>query len=292
MEVDVGLDVKQSVAMVEPIVVLARRVGPFEGRLDPDLIRRYARATNDPSTVSLSGSAVPPVAIVTQMWDAQSEGRRELVSADFQRSAVGGVHGEHDIVLYRPIEPGEPLRIWVEGHGTRQAGRNALVTLRYTALDHHDRVVAEQWWTTVYIGAVCGALGDPPPEHAFPPAARDRLIGTRSVAVDGDMPRRYAEVSGDWSPHHFDPEAARRSGFERPFLHGLCTMALCAQGAVDVVADGDPSLVRRIAVRFAAPTMLGEELQLRVYDAGERVQAFEADCSGVTVITHGRIELR
>ena len=278
--------------MVEPTLVLGRRVGPFEGRLDADLIRRYAAVTNDPSTLSRSGSAVPPTAIVTQIWDAQSEGRGDLVSADFQRSAIGGVHGEHDIVLHRPIEPGEPLRIWVEGHGARQAGRNSLVTLRYTALDQHDLVVAEQWWTTVYIGVDCQALGDPPPDHAFPPAARDRLIGTYSVMVDDDMPRRYAEVSGDWSPHHFDPEAARRTGFERPFLHGLCTMALCAQGAVEMVAGGDPSLVRRIAVRFATPTMLGEELQLRVYDAGGPVHAFEADCAGATVITHGRIELR
>ncbi len=289
---DIGLDVNQPLAMAEPTVVLGRRVGPFEGRLDADLIQRYAAVTDDPSALSRSGRAVPPAAIVTQIWDAQSEGRRDLVSDDFEISAVGGVHGEHDIVLHRPIEPGEPLRIWVEGHGARQAGRNALVTLRYTALDHHDSVVAEQWWTTVYLGAVCEAVGDPPPDHAFPPAARDRPTGIYAVTVDDDMPRRYAEVSGDWSPHHFDAEAARRSGVERPFLHGLCTMALCAQGAVEMIAGGDPSLVRRIAVRFSSPTMLGEELQLRVYDAGGRVHAFEADCAGATVIAHGRVELR
>lgn len=50
--------------------------------------------------------------------------------------------------------------------------------------------------------------------------------------------------------------------------------------------------MRRIAVRVATPTMLGEELPVRVYDVGERVQAFEADCADATDITHGRIELR
>lgn len=105
------------------------------------------------------------------------------------------------------------------------------------------------------------------------------------------MARRYADVSGDWSPHHFDVDAARRSGFDRVFLHGLCTMALCAQGVVAVVADGDPDRVRRIAVRLATPTFLGEQLVLRLYDAGALGYAFEADCAGATVITHGRAEL-
>ena len=33
-------------------------------------------------------------------------------------------------------------------------------------------------------------------------------------------------------------EAARRSGFDRPFLHGLCTMALCAHGVLTEVGEG------------------------------------------------------
>ena len=78
------------------------------------------------------------------------------------------------------------------------------------------------------------------------------------------MARRYAAVSGDWSAHHFDAAAARRSGSERPFLHGLCTMALSAQGVVSLVADGDPTTVRRIAVRFASPSFVGEDVELHV----------------------------
>jgi hypothetical protein len=69
-------------------------------------------------------------------------------------------------------------------------------------------------------------------------------------------------------------------------------MALCARGVVDVVAGGDPDRVRRIAVRFATPTFPGEQLVVRLYDAGALGYAFEADCAGATVITHGRAELR
>lgn len=278
--------------MTDPVLVLGERIGPFPGDLDRDLLRRYAAATADPAPRARAGEAVPPVALVTQTWEAQEQGRTALVSAAVQATATGGVHGEHDVVLHRPIVPGEPLRIWVEGHGVRPAGRNTAVTLRYTALDASDAVVAEQWWTTVLFGVTAEPAGDAVPEHAFPADARERPVGTWETEVDPGMATRYAEVSGDWSPHHFDPEAARRSGFDRVFLHGLCTMALCAQGVTALVADGDPSRIRRIAVRFASPTFIGERLHLRLYDAGPLGYSFEADSAGALVIAHGRAELR
>lgn len=277
--------------MPGPAVILGERRGPFDGGIDADLLRRYAAATNDPSPLVRDGRAVPPVALVTRIWEAQNTGRDALVPQALQQSATGGVHGEHDVLVHRPIAPGEPLRIWVEGHGARPAGRHAAVTLRYTALDADDRLVAEQWWTTLFLGTTCAPVGAPPPDHTFPDGARERAVGTHTVEVDVEMARRYAGVSGDWSPHHFDPEAARRSGYDRPFLHGVCTMALCAQGVVALVADGDPACVRRVAVRFAMPIYLGERVDVHVFDAGPLGYAFEAHSGDTTVISHGRAEL-
>lgn len=278
--------------MPERGVTSGSRVGPFDGRLDSDLLKRYAEATTDPSPLVHAGKAVPLVALATQIWDAQQEGRIAAVPDEVLRTAQGGVHGEHDIVLHRPIVPGEDLRIWVDGHGARAAGRNSLVTLRFSAFDAAESLVAEQWWTTVYLGTTCDTTGEPIPDHTMPDGAREHPSGSYDVEVDEDMARRYAEVSGDWSAHHFDIEAARRTGFDRIFLHGLCTMALCAQGAVEQLASGDPDRVRRIAVRFSSPTPMGEQLHVQFYEISPLVHAFEAECAGATVIRHGRIELR
>jgi acyl dehydratase len=277
--------------MTAPGVILGRCIGPFAGCLDAGLVQRYAAATNDPSAGARAGLTVPPVALVTQIWNPQNVARAELVSDAVQRTATGGVHGEHDLVLHRRLVPGEPLRIWVDATGSKPVGRNSLVTLRYVARDADDRVVAEQWWTTVYLGTTCGAAGESTPDHAFPEDARQHPVGTYAVDVDEGMARRYAEVSGDWSAHHFERDAARRSGFDRVFLHGLCTLALCAQGVVRLVGGGDPQQLRRIAVRFAAPTFLGERLSVHVYDAGPLGCAFEAERAGARVIAHGRAEL-
>ncbi len=273
-------------------VLLGPRVGPFPGRLDPPVLRDFADATKDPSPRLRRGDVAAPGAMVTQLWDAQEASRSAFVPAAFQAAATGGVHGEHDLVVRRQILPGEPLWTWAEGLGARRAGANSRVVIRYTTFDSAGEIVVEQFWTTVWLGVACDDMGRRPPDHSFPQDALPHPVGTWGVDIDHDMAHRYARVSGDWSPHHFDVTAARGSGAEGPFLHGLCTMALCARGVVALAADGDPERLSRIAVRFARPVLIGERLEVRVYDAGPRGYAFEAGSKGATVITHGRAELR
>lgn len=267
-------------------------VGPFPGCLDVDLLARYSEALGDPSVLAQQGQAAPIGALVTQIWQAQEVARRSAVSSELQAAAAGGVHGEHDILLHRPVVPGEPLMTWVQGWGARPAGQNAAVTLRYLTRDEGDELVAEQWWTTVFLSATCADLGATPPSHRFPEQARQHPVGKLTQHVDADMPRRYAQVSGDWSPHHFEVTAARSTGFDEPFLHGLATLGLCAQGVVALVAGGDPDRLRRIAVRFAMPTFLDRDLTLQLHAVPDGSFAFEAENAGHLVVTHGRAELR
>ncbi len=156
-------------------VRLGRRIGPFEGRLDSELVDKFKEASKDPSGRVRSPRAVPPVAVVTQLWDAQEAGRTELIPEDFQSEATGGVHGDHDLVVHRPIRPGEPLQTWVEGGAARTKGSNSVVTLRYVTTDAQNEVVAEQLWRTVWLGVRCLDVGEAPPPHDFPDAARAAL---------------------------------------------------------------------------------------------------------------------
>jgi acyl dehydratase len=273
-----------------PGVLLGSRIGPFERRLDAALRRAFAAATNGRVPDEREGSSVPPLAVVTLLWDAQNAGRFDLVPSWLQNAATSAVHGEHDVVVHRRLVPDETLSTWVEGSSARPAGRNTAVTLRYTTYDAGGELVAEQWWTTVWLGVTCEATGGLPPGHAFPDAARSHLIGHWRELVDEDMARRYAVASGDWSSHHFEVEAARRSGSDRAFLHGLCTMSLCGRAVAEILEHPSEN-VRRVAVRFASPMPLGEPLDLDLYDAGDGGYAFEATCGGVAVVTHGRVEL-
>jgi acyl dehydratase len=117
------------------------------------------------------------------------------------------------------------------------------------------------------------------------------VVAEDVVRIDDVMAGRYAQVSGDFNDHHFSVEGARRSGFEAPFLHGLCTMALCARAATKTVADGDPRRIRRMAVRFAAPAFLGHDLRVQIFERPDGGFALEASCGEHTVIKNGHVEL-
>jgi acyl dehydratase len=275
-----------------PPIELGQRHGPFPGTLDPVVIARYADATNDPNPRYRDGTAVPVAFPAILVFDAQTAGN-SAVPREAIRAARAAVHGEHDLVMHRPLVPGEDLAIWSEASTVRITKAGTRIVLRIEMRDAADQVVAEQWWTTFFAGAEIGVDAGPELlDHTFPESARAEPAGRYTVHVDADQPTRYAEVSGDWSAHHFDRDVARREGFADVFLHGLCTMAMCGQAVVETVAGGDPTRVRRLAVRFASPTMLDHDLDVELFHAGPNAVAFEATCAGATVIKHGRAELR
>ena len=119
-----------------------------------------------------------------------------------------------------------------------------------------------------------------PADHRFPEDARAHPLGSVSQHIDKDVSHRYAEVSGDWAEHHFDIEVARAAGFDFVFTHGLCTMAICTHRLLGLLGVDDPGRVARVAVRFASPTPLDEELTVNAYGIDQNSFAFEATSRG------------
>jgi acyl dehydratase len=281
--------------------VSATRHGPFPGRLDPETIARYAAATGDPTASVLAGVAMPAVFPVILVFAPNEAARGDLPESVWQR-VRGGVHGAHDIVLHRPLVPGESLQTWSQISAVRTTRAGTRVVMRFDQVDADGAVAVEQWWTMVLLGLQGVAdLGSTPADHHFPDAARTRPVGSVTHRIEADVAHRYAEVSGDWSAHHFDIEVARAAGFDFVFTHGLCTMAICTHRLLSLLGVDDPGLVRRVAVRFASPTPLDCDLTVNAFGIDEHSFAFEAvagragnpiPAKGTTTITHGRLELR
>jgi acyl dehydratase len=267
------------------------RSGPYDLMLDRDMAAALARATLDEAACYLDGTALPPTAIATQTYAPQMAAIFELVPASVFAAARGGVHGRHDLLLHRPIEPGEKLHNLVETHSARRSKENLRVTLLHRTYDAQNDVVAEQWWTTVLLGTTADETGPDLPAYGASGCDPQQAMIEEIVRPDAEMVRRYAEVSGDFSEHHFDAEAARRSGFAGPFLHGLCTMALCAGAVVRGVCADDPARLRRFAVQFASPAYLDQDLTVRICRLAEDRYALEATCGDSVVIRNGFAEL-
>jgi len=282
----------EGACVMSELTVAPARHGPFPGRLGPDAIAAYAAATGDLTPAVLAGRAVPAVFPVILVFGAQEAARADLPAAAWER-ARGGVHGEHDIVLHRPLVADGPLDTWSQISAVRTSRAGTDVVVHFEQTDAKGRVAVEQWWTMVLLGLTGVAdLGSMPADHRFPDHARANALGCTSQHLDDRLAHRYAEVSGDWAAHHFDIEVARAAGFDFVFTHGLCTMAICTHRLLGLLGVDDPGRVARVAVRFASPTPLDEELTVNAYGIDQNSFAFEATSSGVATITHGRLELR
>ena len=265
--------------------------GPFDLPLGQEIVRCFAEATLDDVHQLCDGQLVPPSLVATQVYGAQCTAMAELVPPDVFSAARSGVHGEHDLLLHRPIAADETLHTFSRTHSARPSGPNLRVTLLHSTFDDHEVLVAEQWWTTVLLGTTAEPTGPALPDYSFSRRGDAVVVAEDVVRIDEAMARRYAEVSGDFSEHHFTVEGARRSGQEAPFLHGLCTMALCARAATKTIGGGDPRRIRRIAVRFAAPAFLGHDLGVQIFERADGGFALEASCGETAVIKNGYVEL-
>ncbi|WP_394621572.1 MaoC/PaaZ C-terminal domain-containing protein [Lentzea sp. JNUCC 0626] len=73
-----------------------------------------------------------------------------------------------------------------------------------------------------------------------------------------DQALRYMKT-GDVNPMHHDEEFARRAGFAKPILHGLCTLGITV-GFLDFT---------ELHARFTAPVTPGDELRIERWPTGE-----------------------
>lgn len=95
-------------------------------------------------------------------------------------------------------------------------------------------------------------------------------------------------LNGDFNPLHADPEVARKAGFERPILHGLCSYGIAARAVVSMCCGDDEKKLAQFSVRFSAPVYPGETLRTEIWHSGEDVQFRCAVVErNVVVLSHG-----
>lgn len=272
---------------------LGTRYQPRTATIEADRARAYAAATNDANPAYRSGELAPPVFAVVPTWDAMMVALHDVVPAEDQ---VAMLHAEQDMHFHAPLAPGRTLVTAAEAYSLRSGRMGTRFTMRVVSEDEAGRPVVEQFATMLIRGIEPGEDGGPtPPSHAFPAEAKAAKLASVAGSVDLDQALRYAEASGDRNPIHVDDAAAKAVGLPGVILHGMCTMALCARAVVDELAGGDPTRLRRLAVRFYRPVFPGNDLVTTMYDAGfegdRRVVAFEASSAGKVVVRDGRAEL-
>lgn len=75
-----------------------------------------------------------------------------------------------------------------------------------------------------------------------------QVIGSKEFLLTRDSLVRYAGASGDFNPIHYRDDVAKSVGLPGVIAHGMLTMGVSVQVAVDWV--GDPGKVSDYSTRF------------------------------------------
>ncbi|MFF9025871.1 MaoC/PaaZ C-terminal domain-containing protein [Streptomyces eurythermus] len=198
------------------------------------------------------------------------------------------LHGGQSIEVHRPI----PVRGTATATGRIAAvhdkGTAAVLVMRTEVADADGPL-----WTSdarIFVRGEGGWGGDRGPSGRLDPPTGDpdRTV-ERTVREDQALLYR---LSGDWNPLHADPDFAKRAGFDRPILHGLCTYGMTLKAVVDTLLDGDVNRVRGYRARFAGVVFPGETLRVRMWreEGRVRVEAGAVDRDDAPVLADTVVE--
>ena len=234
-------------------------------------IEAYARATNDDNERyyrgddSVASPVFPIVSAIDSFMDA-------AMDPELEANLLRLVHGAEEHVLYRPLRPGDTLEVSpvLESVDTKETGETFTVAARHS--NQAGELIAEVRGTMFIRGSGSRRRGAAEARSDEP---QRELVYEETTLVDEDQPKRYAEASGDHNPIHLDEGTARMAGLPGVILHGMCTMAIATKAAVNGLAGGDPTKVRRVGVRFSRPVLPGQELITRLYEGPGSTYGFE-----------------
>jgi acyl dehydratase len=169
--------------------------------------------------------------------------------------ATGHVRGEFRILGIEDKGPEKGALLHIEKSLYDVALHGALATVRSTLLLRGD-------------GGDGGFGQAVPAATALRPGAPNRSVEFSTLPSAALIYR----LSGDWNPLHADPKVARQAGFDRPILHGLCTLGIACRAILATYCANDPSRLRFMAARFSSPVYPGETIRVEFHEDADEIR--------------------
>jgi acyl dehydratase len=196
------------------------------------------------------------------------------------------VHGEQSIELHGAIAPDGAITTTSTVAGIYDKGSGALVVIEAVSVDAESGAPCFSTRSALFIRGEGGFGGDRGPSMSAPAAAGepDEIV---TYATRTDQALLY-RLSGDRNPLHSDPAFAKRAGFDRPILHGLCTYGFTGRALLHTLCGSDPSRFVSMHARFSRPTFPGDTLTVSMWLDGREAAFRTENQRGETVIDGGR----
>ena len=211
-------------------------------------------------------SAVPTLAVVLAhpgFWVREPDSGVDWVKV---------LHGEQGIVWHKPMPPSATVigQTRVVDIIDKGEGKGALI---YSEKTLHDKATGDLLATTVSTtfargdGGFGGPAGPVKSVHKLPEREPDKSVDIAMLPQSALIYR----LSGDHNPLHASPTVAKAAGFERPILHGLCTLGVAGRAILQEVCDYDPTKMKSLDLRFSSPVFPGETITTDIWQDGPTI---------------------
>jgi acyl dehydratase len=308
---------------ISPTIVGAT-AGPLVQHIDARWLMAYAAGVGETApeyldTLRPGGIAPHPLFSVCYEWPLMVELRTALFAEDV---ALRGIHATHDVLIHRPVRPGDRLFTTATVTAVESRAPGAYVRVRVDTVDVDGTPVTATEYGSLYLGVGCEGAGPsanagPAPPRAAnevgpfesagqsaPDSCRGSLAGpglpappwTVDRPVGATLAHVYSECARIWNPIHTDRAVARQAGLPDIILHGTATLALAVSTVLRREAPGAAERVRRVACRFAGMVRMPSALSVRgrpatAAAAGRWVEFEAISAEGRPAVRDGRLFL-
>ncbi|KAK2460883.1 hypothetical protein APHAL10511_007353 [Amanita phalloides] len=180
------------------------------------------------------------------------------------------LHGEQYLSIKAPIPTSGELVNEARLMEVLDKGKAAAVTTIVETRDKHTGKVIFENQSTVFIRGAGGLGGKRAGEDRGAASAANVPPKRKPDAVmeEQTTPSQAAlyRLSGDTNPLHILPEFAAIGGFDRPILHGLCSMGIAGKHVFKTFGP-----YKDIKVRFAGVVYPGETIITEMWKDGPKV---------------------
>ena len=207
---------------------------------------------------------------------------RHVVKLKIQRL----LHGEQGIELLPPLPAKTEITLESEVSEVWDKGKSGVIGVSALGSDA-DGPLFKSHSTLFYIGGG-GFGGEPGPSTKAKNRPPDRQPDLVDYATQPEQGALY-RLSGDQVALHIDPEFARKAGYEKPFMHGLCTYGFVGRAILHGLCGGDPARFKSMTGRFADTVQFEDHIITKFWHDGPGAAILQVeDQSGAVVLSQAR----
>lgn len=182
------------------------------------------------------------------------------------------LHGEQSVVLHRVLPPAGRIRARDRILGVVDKGKDkgALIYSERRIVDDATGEAVATLNSTTFAradGGFGGPTGPVREPHPMPVGAPQKVTELATLPQQALIYR----LNADYNPLHSDPAVAKKAGYPRPILHGLCTFGVAAHAIMKTWCGYDPARFKSFQARFSAPVFPGETITVESWKSGETV---------------------